>query len=95
MQAILVPVVAGFAIFVAGILLSQKVKDWFAGVPAHVRADLSAVEVSLLGRVKAAQSAVLADLKAKVTPATPVLQTTVTAAVAAPVPANDNVKPAA
>jgi hypothetical protein len=75
------PLAAVVVAFVAGVVLSQKVKDWFAGVPAHVRTDLSAVEATLLGRIKAAQSNVLADLKAKVTPANPVLPTTVTAAV--------------
>lgn len=90
MNELLYLVGGGVALFLAGVFLSQKIKDWLAGVPAHVRADISGVEASLLGRIKAAQSSVLADLKAKVSPATPVLQTTVTAAVTA-----DPVKPAA
>lgn len=83
MQTVAILAAAVVAAFVAGVLLSQKVKDWFSGVPSHVRADLSALESTALGRIKAAQSSVLADLKIKVAPAVPVLQTSVTAAVAA------------
>lgn len=84
MQEALVIIVTLAVVFVTGVVLSQRVKDWFAGVPAHVRADLSAVEASVLGRIKAAQSAVLAELKGKIVLPTPVLQTSVTAAVTGP-----------
>lgn len=75
---------AAVVLFVAGVVLSQKVKDWLQGVPAHVRTELRAIEVSALGQIKSAQAHVVADLKAKVTVATPVLQTSVVAPVAAP-----------
>lgn len=75
MYQFLIPAVAVVVSFIVGVLLSQKVKDAIAGVPAHVRADLNTVEATLLGRIKSAQSNVLADLQAKVAPPVPVLQT--------------------
>lgn len=74
--------------FVATLGFSQRIKDWFAGVPAHLRSDLSAIEASVVGKVKSAQAHVVADAKAQVAIPTPALQTsppvvTVTAAVTA------------
>jgi nitrogen fixation/metabolism regulation signal transduction histidine kinase len=34
--------------FLAGVVFSQKVKDWFAGVPAAVRAEVTALEAKLM-----------------------------------------------
>lgn len=55
-------IITGAAAFIAGVFLSQKVKDWLAGVPTDLRSALKAVEGDALGRVKAAQAAVLADI---------------------------------
>lgn len=71
-------------VFGSGVMLSQRIKDWLAGVPVSVRADLSSVEASLLAKLKTVQASIVADFKAKVTPPTPVLQTSVTAAVTGP-----------
>ena len=86
MQLFLVFGVAYVAVFVAGVILSQKIKDYFNGIPAHVRADLSAMETTLLGRIRSAQSTAVAGIKAQVGVPTPVLQTTITAAVSASPP---------
>lgn len=63
-----------FAAFVAGVVLSQKVKDWFSGVPSDVRSALKTVEASALGNLKVARSAVLDQLVTALPPvaATPI-----------------------
>jgi hypothetical protein len=66
---------AGLAIFVAGVVLSTKIKDWFAGVPTSLRAELNTLETSVKGQVKTAQAAVVADVKSKVVIPVPVLAT--------------------
>lgn len=75
MQEVLIFVGAGLALFLAGVALSQKVKDWLAGVPSELRTELNALEASVKGQVKSAQAAVVADVKSKVVIQTPVLQT--------------------
>jgi hypothetical protein len=57
---------AGYvAVFVATLVFSQKIKDFFAGVPAHTRANLKAVEAGVLAKVKAYE----AELIGKIVPA--------------------------
>jgi hypothetical protein len=40
------------AIFVATLVFAQKIKDWFKGVPTHLRTGLSAIEAGVLAQVK-------------------------------------------
>ena len=68
--------------FVAGVVLSQKVKDWIAGVPASLRSELNTLETSVKAQVKTAQAAVVADVKSKVVIPVPVLATAKPATVA-------------
>lgn len=57
--------VAGYvAVFVATLVFSQKIKDFFAGIPAHSRANFNAVEAKVLAQVKAYE----ADLIGKIVP---------------------------
>lgn len=60
-----------FASFVVGVLFSQKVKDWFSGVPATLRADLNAIEANVKAQVQGAQKQVVAQVSAAVVPPTP------------------------
>ena len=72
-------------IFTATLLFSQKIKDFFTGVPSEVRAAIKGVEASALGNVKLAQGAVLAQLATALPPvAKPVI--TSAAHVVPPVP---------
>lgn len=76
-----VVLVGALVVFTFGVVASQKVKDALRGVPSHVRADLTALEVSVLGKLKSAQSAALADVKVAVGIQPPALVTaTVSAA---------------
>jgi hypothetical protein len=62
-------VLAGLAgAFVAGVLLSQKVKDYVKGVPAQARAAINNVEADALAKLKVAQADVLAKLPGAVAP---------------------------
>lgn len=63
------------------LVFSTKIKDWFSGVPADLRAGLTAVETKVKADVKAYQ----ADLIAKVTPASKVVAPVAPPAPAAPV----------
>jgi len=73
---------AGYvAVFVVTLVFSQKIKDFFAGVPADMRAGLKNVEAGLLADVKQYQ----ASLIAKIAPVKPVVAAPALAApVAAP-----------
>lgn len=87
MPEFVIPAVAVLVAFIAGVVLSTKVKDWLQGVPSDFRSRLNDLEASVKAQVKAASAHVVADVKAKVLPATPVLQTSakpVVAPVAAP-----------
>ena len=50
------------ASFVAGVLLSTKVKDKIAGVPAAARVAINNVQADALAKLKQAQADVLAKL---------------------------------
>jgi hypothetical protein len=54
--------VACAATFVATLVFSQKIKDWFSGVPSELRTGLKGIEAKILADVKTYQ----ADLIAKV-----------------------------
>lgn len=64
--------------FVAGVILSQKVKDWLAGVPTDLRTGLKGVEKRVIQEAQAARMRIIAELPlpvaAKVAPVDPVLQ---------------------
>lgn len=60
-----VGIVINVAIFVATLVFSQKIKDFFAGVPAHTRASLKTVEAAVLSKVKTFE----ADLVSTIIPA--------------------------
>lgn len=48
--------------FVAGVVLSQRVKDAIKGVPSEVRSALSSAETNTLSAIKQAQTDALAKL---------------------------------
>lgn len=52
----------GVGAFIAGVVFSQKTKDWFKGVPTELRAALKGVEADTLAKVKAAQAVVISEL---------------------------------
>ncbi len=64
-------VLVNVAIFISTLLFSQKIKDWFSGVPSEVRSTVKAVEAAVLDNVKAAQSGVLTQLTNTVIPPAP------------------------
>lgn len=69
--------VVNFAVFVATLVFSQKIKDFFTGVPADLRASLASIETSVKADVKNYQASIVS----KISPApAPVLKP------AAPVP---------
>lgn len=71
---------AGYvATFAATLVFSQKIKDFFAGVPAELRTGLSALEASVKADVKSYQSSLIAKIApaaakpvAPVAPAAPI-----------------------
>jgi hypothetical protein len=83
-------VLAGLVVaFIAGVLLSTKVKDAIKGVPAAARVAINNVEADALAKLKNAQTNVLATLPGAA-PAPKVALapvTTFTAAPVAPAPA--------
>lgn len=85
-------VLAGLAVaFIAGVLLSTKVKDAIKGVPAAARTAINNVEADALAKLKNAQTNVLATLPgaapAPKVPQPPVFQTALPPEPAAPAPA--------
>lgn len=80
--------VAGALCLVVGIVFSQKIKDFFSGVPTELRTALSGVETKAKADIKNATSDVLRGLPvpAPAAPAAPVAPPApVVAAPAAPV----------
>lgn len=69
------------AIFIATLVFSQKIKDWFNGVPSHLRAGLSSIEAGVLTKVKSYEQDLVNTI---VPPPAPVAKP---AAPLAPVPA--------
>jgi hypothetical protein len=75
-----VSIVINVGIFVATMVFSQKIKDFFSGVPSDLRSSLSSIETSVKADVKNYTS----GLVAKIAPApAPVVK----APVAPPAPA--------
>lgn len=60
-----VGIVINVAIFVATLVFSQKIKDFFAGVPNGFRSAMTGVEA----KAKADIQAAIADVFSKITPA--------------------------
>lgn len=52
----------GVAAFIAGVILSTKVTDWFKGIPSDLRSALNGVEKTVVSNVKVAQANVVASL---------------------------------
>lgn len=59
------------AVFVATLVFSQKIKDFFAGVPSDMRTGLKSVEAGLLADVKQYQASLIHKLAPMPPPATP------------------------
>jgi len=55
-------IVINVAIFVVTLLFSQKIKDFFAGVPSHTRAAIGNIEAALLAKVKSYEDEVVATI---------------------------------
>lgn len=53
------------AVFVATLVFSQKIKDFFNGVPSELRTGLKAVEAKVLTDVKSYQSDLIQKLAPK------------------------------
>ena len=51
--------IVGAAAFGAGVVFSQKVKDYIAGVPADLRKGLTDLEAAAIARAKQAQADVI------------------------------------
>ncbi|MDE2104540.1 MAG: hypothetical protein KGL39_45315 [Patescibacteria group bacterium] len=83
--------VVGAACFVAGVIFSQKVKDWLFGVPAAFRASMKSLETTIETEVNAAT----ADVFAKFSPSNSVsiVKTVVAPVVATSVPAPASAEP--
>jgi hypothetical protein len=98
-------VVAGLgASFVAGVVLSTKVKDYLKGVPAQARKALSNIEAKALADINRARDEVIARLpgagaipapKTPLPAAAPIAVAPVAVAPAAPAPAPAAPDPAA
>lgn len=81
------------AVFVTTLVFSQKIKDFFTGVPADLRTGLKSVEASLLADVKSYQASLIQKLApAPVAPA-PVQAPAVACPAGGPAPAVANANP--
>jgi hypothetical protein len=52
------------ASLVAGVIFSQKIKDWVSGIPGDVRSALKGVEADTVAKIAAARASVLVQLPA-------------------------------
>lgn len=82
-------VVVNVVIFVATLVFSQKIKDFFKGIPSHTRATVSSFETYVVNEVKAFESGLVdkilpAAVKPPAAPAAAVSQIVLQAAPAAP-----------
>jgi len=57
-----VPLIVAAVAFVAGVVLSTRVKDWFKGVPSELRTALNGAETSARAAIEQAQIDVLAKI---------------------------------
>lgn len=76
----------GGVAFVAGVVLSQRVKDAVKGVPGEARTALAAAESSVLAELKAGQTALIAKLLPAAAKAAPAPAPVAPAADPVPVP---------
>lgn len=58
--------IASAVAFVCGVLFSQKIKDWFKGIPSDVRAGLTSVEVAVRAKLATSHAAAVAPAIAAV-----------------------------
>lgn len=58
--------IAAAVAFVFGVLFSQKIKDWFKGIPSDVRTGLNQVETAVRAKLTAAHTAAVAPAVAAV-----------------------------
>ena len=49
--------------FVLGVLFSQKIKDWFKGIPTDVRTGLTSVETAVRAKLAASHTTTLAPVQ--------------------------------
>lgn len=56
--------VVNAVVFVVTLVFSQRIKDFFAGVPAHTRASLKQIEAGVVAKVVAFEG----DLVSKIIP---------------------------
>lgn len=59
-----VGIATNVAIFALTLVFGQKIKDWFNGVPSHMRTGLKSIEAGVLSQVKAYEQ----DLVTKIVP---------------------------
>jgi len=59
------------AIFIATLVFSQKIKDFFAGIPADMRTGMKAAEAKLLADVATYRGSLIAKLAPPATPVAP------------------------
>lgn len=57
-----VTVVVVIAAFVAGVVFSQRIKDWAHGVPKELRKGLNEIETKLTQHVKSATTHIVTDV---------------------------------
>jgi len=50
------------AIFVATLIFSTKIKDWFRGIPSDLRKGLNSIETAAITQVRTAQTQVVSSL---------------------------------
>lgn len=77
----------GCAAFIAGVVLSTKVKDYIKGIPAQARVALNNVEAKALADVRQAQATALAQIPGAVPVKTPLPPSALPLAPVAPAPA--------
>ncbi len=58
-------VIIAIVSLLVGVVFSQKIKDWIAGVPSNVRTELRKIEAEAIQRVQAAQAQAIASVIAK------------------------------
>lgn len=58
--------IASAVAFVAGVLFSQKIKDWFKGIPSDVRAGLTSIETAVRAKLATSHAAAVAPAIAAV-----------------------------
>lgn len=52
MKTVIIDIVVLAVVFAAGVVFSTKIKDWFRGIPATVRADFNKLEAKLVAAFK-------------------------------------------